>query len=187
MYIYDEEEGSMCLLRGVEIEKGRDEEVDRQKERQVPSRPRGFFRSCAAVDQRRTKEELEHDHSTSLRRGCLASLLLSIDILLVSSSSWEQVQWGGRMVRRMSGRERKVGSPGTHSVANAGNPSQGQDQSVNPIQSAEGLAPCTTDDTFTNLHVVRLLDFNFKGKSLACFKNSFQLIIIHRLPKIRKL
>lgn len=26
------------------------------------------------------------------------------------------------------------------------NPSQGQDQSVNPIQSAEGLAPCTTRD-----------------------------------------
>lgn len=33
-----------------------------------------------------------------------------------------------------------------HSVANAGNPSQGQDQSVNPVQSTEGLAPCTTND-----------------------------------------
>jgi len=32
-------------------------------------------------------------------------------------------------------------------VANAGNPSQGQDQSVNPVQSAEGLAPCTTNDS----------------------------------------
>lgn len=32
-----------------------------------------------------------------------------------------------------------------HSVANAGNPSQGQDQSVNPIQSVEDLAPCTTN------------------------------------------
>lgn len=37
------------------------------------------------------------------------------------------------------------GGRANHSVANAGNPSQGQDQSVNPIQSTEGLAPCTND------------------------------------------
>ena len=36
-----------------------------------------------------------------------------------------------------------------HSVANAANPSQGQDQSVNPVQSAEGLAPCTTNDSIS--------------------------------------
>jgi len=38
-----------------------------------------------------------------------------------------------------------------HSVANVGNPSQGQDQSVNPVQSAEGLAPCTTNDPASSL------------------------------------
>lgn len=45
-----------------------------------------------------------------------------------------------------------------HSVANAGNPSQGQDQSVNPIQSAEGLAPCTTNNSVSPfVHNSRIL------------------------------
>lgn len=43
-----------------------------------------------------------------------------------------------------------------HSVANAGNPSQGQDQSVNPVQSAKGLAPCTTNDS-----ALRLFAFSY--------------------------
>lgn len=43
------------------------------------------------------------------------------------------------------------GGRANHSVANAGNPSQGQDQSVNPVQSAEGLAPCTTNDSASPL------------------------------------
>lgn len=47
------------------------------------------------------------------------------------------------------------GGRANHSVANAGNPSQGQDQSVNPVQSAEGLVRlCLSAFLLALLHVL---------------------------------
>lgn len=64
-------------------------------------------------------------------RGQLNILRLLLDYADEKGRAWYAHDEWEKVVLR--------GGRANHSVANAGNPSQGQDQSVNPVQSAEGL------------------------------------------------
>lgn len=116
----------------------------------MPSSPRGFFRGCGPEKDERRARKRPSGFLVVRRLACLPTPIYRYTSCIIFSLGASIEQWDDKMVQRMSGRGRKVGSTASHSVANASNPSQGQDQSVNPIQSAEGLAPCTSDDTFAN-------------------------------------